>query len=308
MDLRRLEVFCKLMQTRSFSKTGQELELTQPTVSGHIKTLEQQIGLQLFDRHRRLVRPTSAAMVLYDYAQRILDLTSEAGFALERFRGRISGDLKLGGSTIPGTYILPGIIGRFHNVYPDTRIRLALGDTNQICDQVAKGDLELGVVGAAGSRPELTYDSIVEDEMVLIMPPGHPWAEIGRTVKIKELAMAPFVIREEGSGTRTAGLKALAQKNLPLEELNIVAEMGSTEAVRQAVKADLGVSIISWVAAADDVKSGLLAMAKVRGLDLKRQFYLATNPKRTRSPVCGAFLEYLKSEGRPKAALTKEGK
>jgi DNA-binding transcriptional LysR family regulator len=308
MDLRRLEVFCKLMQTRSFSKTGHELELTQPTVSGHIKTLEQQIGLQLFDRHRRLVRPTSAAMVLYDYAQRILDLTNEAGFALERFRGRISGDLKLGGSTIPGTYILPGIVGRFHRVYPDTRIRLALGDTNQICDQVANGDIEIGVVGAAGSRPELTYESFIEDEMVLIVPPGHPWAEIGRIVKIKELSTSPFVIREEGSGTRTTALKALAQKNLPFEELNIVAEMGSTEAVRQAVKADLGVSIISWVAAADDIKSGLLALAKVRGLDLRRQFYLVTNPKRTRSPVCGAFLEYLTSEGRPKAALTKEEK
>ncbi|MEW5723037.1 MAG: LysR family transcriptional regulator, partial [Thermodesulfobacteriota bacterium] len=146
MDLHRLEVFCKLMETGSFSRTGQELKLTQPTVSGHIKTLEQLIGLKLFDRHRRQVRPTNAAGVLYDYALRILALRDEAGYALEKFRGRIVGRLRLGGSTIPGTYILPPLIGRFRRLHEATFLTLVLGDTKGVAERVALGDLELGMV------------------------------------------------------------------------------------------------------------------------------------------------------------------
>jgi DNA-binding transcriptional LysR family regulator len=306
MDLHRLEVFCKLVDTGSFSKTARELDLTQPTVSGHIKTLEQTVGLQLFDRHKRQVRPTSAALVLYEYAKRMLDIRKEAGYALERFRGRISGRLTLGGSTIPGTYILPPAIGRFHRIYEETYLVLTLGDTAAITESVAKGDIEMGVVGAESENENLEFEPLIEDEMVLAVP-ARPtwkgWKEPSRALSPARLRSIPFILREQGSGTRKVMLKALAERDVKLEDLNVAAEMGSTESVRQAVKAGLGATILSRVAVAEDVEAGRVDVYNVQGLDLTRRFFLVTDRRRTRSPVCGAFIEFLRAEckagGRP---------
>lgn len=308
MDIRRLEVFVKLMETRSFSKTAQELHLTQPTVSGHIKTLEERVGLRLFDRHRRQVLPTSAAMVLLDYARQILDLRREAGFALELFQGRIRGRLCLGGSTIPGGYILPGLMGRFRGKYPQTYLSLVLGDTQGIVDQTAAGDVEIGMVGARVPNEALEYEPVVKDEMILVAPAGHPLAESNTGISVRDLARAPFIMREPGSGTRAVMLAALKKKGLDAGDLEVVAEMGSTEAVRQAVKAGLGVSILSRLAVADELKSKTLEAVRVKGLDLGREFFVVTHRKRTRSPVCSAFLEFLRKEGPASAAEPRKQK
>ncbi|MFH1137170.1 MAG: selenium metabolism-associated LysR family transcriptional regulator [Pseudomonadota bacterium] len=296
MDIRRLEVFCKLMETRSFSKTGQELNLTQPTISGHIKTLEQQLGLRLFDRHRRQVQPTSAAEVLFGYAVKILDLKEEAGFALERFQGRIGGPLRLGGSTIPGAYVLPGVMGRFRRNFKETYLTLVLGDTQEITRQVGEGDIELGVVGAKTESENLHFEPIMEDQMIVAVPSEHPWAASGAPITVAELTKEPFIIREPGSGTRLAMLAALESHGVNLVDLELVAEMGGTEAVRQAVKAGLGVSILSRVAIADELKYGLLTNIPVEGLDLSRRFYLVYNRRKTKSPVCNAFIEFLRRD------------
>lgn len=296
MDLRRLEVFSKLMETRSFSKTAKELRLTQPTVSGHIKSLEQQIGLQLFDRHKRQVRPTGAAVVLLDYARRILELRHEAGYALEKFRGKISGELKIGGSTIPGTYILPAAIGSFNRVYEETRLTLVLGDTRGIVESVARSDLEMGLVGDNEEREGVAFEPLLDDLMVLAVSPGHPWANLKKPIPVEKLVETPFIIREEGSGTRSTMLDMLADRGLSFHNLNIVAEMGSTESVRQAIKAGLGASIISLLAVSDDVNVDLIKIVKVKGLNLRRSFYIATNQGQTRSPVCNAFMEFLRAE------------
>ena len=212
MDLRRLEVFCTLMEKRSFSKTAGVLSLTQPTVSGHIKSLEQEIGLTLFDRHKRQVQPTSAAFVLLEYAQRILALRGEAGFALERFKGRIGGHLNLGGSTIPGAYILPAIIGKFHQLYPETHFHLILDDTVGIVNRVASGDIEAGVVGADLKREILVFEPLMDDEMILAAPPDYPFAKSRAAVSLRDLVTAPFIIREKGSGTRSTMLEAMAHQ------------------------------------------------------------------------------------------------
>ena len=226
MDIRRLEVFCKLMETRSFSKTGQELNLTQPTISGHIKTLEQQIGLRLFDRHRRQVQPTSAAEVLFSYAVKILELKEEAGFALERFQGRIGGPLRLGGSTIPGAYVLPGVMGRFRKIYADTYLTLILGDTQEITEQVREGDLELGVVGAKSESENLHFEPIMEDQMILVAPADHHWNDMDEPVRAEDLTKEPFIMREKGSGTRRTMLAALETQGVTLSDLDVAAENG----------------------------------------------------------------------------------
>ena len=298
MDIRRLEVFCKLMETGSFSRTAQELGLTQPTVSGHIKSLERDIGLQLFDRRRRQIVPTGAAEVLLGFALKILELRKEAGFALEKFRGRISGRLRMGGSTIPGAYILPALIGRFRRIHEDTQMSLVLGDTVEIAAQVAAGHLELGVVGAFSELEGLSYEPLLEDQMVLAAPTVRFPGESSRKLKVSDLVDRPFIIREEGSGTRTVMLRALAEHDLSLKDLNVVAEMGSTEAVRHSIKAGLGVSILSRVAVAEDVEAGHIEIIPVDGLDLKRSFFLVTDSLRSKSPLGEAFIEFLRNECR----------
>ena len=297
MDLRRLEVFSKLMAVRSFSRTAEELGLTQPTVSGHIKTLEEEIGLRLFDRYGRKVLPTSAAVVLLEYAQRMLELRVEAEYALDQFKGKMSGRLKLGGSTIPGGYILPVMISGFRKKYPEARLNLVLGDTQAIVNRVMGGEIEIGVVGARVAYDELEYTPLVQDEMVLVMQPDHPWAENHAPISVRDLASVPFVIREKGSGTRTAMLAALGAHQMGVNDLNVVAEMGSTESVLQGVKAGLGVSILSRLALAEEVRFHLVKVVPIPDLDLCRKFFVVAHKKRTRSPLCQTFLEYLISEG-----------
>jgi len=306
VDLRRLEVFVKMMATRSFSKTADELGLTQPTVSGHIKTLEEEIELRLFDRHRRQVLPTSAAFVLLDYAQKILELRTETLYALEQFQGRMTGRLRLGGSTIPGGYILPVLIGQFRRIYPGVSLKLLLGDTQGILYRIIEGDVEVGMVGAKMTLDDLEYEPLIEDEMVLAVPLEHPWAEPGIKIGVADLPAAPFIIREEGSGTRAAMLASLQKMGLGVGDLDVVAEMGSTEAVLQGIRSGLGVSILSRIALSPEIKCNQIKTVPVEGLNLRRPFYLVTHRKRSRSPLCTAFLEFLRQEGRKSAATLTE--
>jgi len=285
MDLRKLEVFCKLMETRSFSRTAEEISLRQPTVSGHIKTLEEEIGIRLFDRDGREVLPTSAAEVLYGYALRILDLRTEAGYALEQFMGRVGGQLKIGGSTIPGGYILPILMGKFHQRYQEAFLSLVLDDTKGIVERVLSGEIEIGVVGAEIGHENLEYRLLLQDELVLTVPPDHPWAATGVLLDVRDLTKTPFILREPGSGTRTTMLNALKRLNIGVQDLNVIAEMGSTEAVRH----------------------NLIKAVEVPGLNLKRQFYIVINNKRTRSPLCQVFLGYL-GKNIPESLQLQRGK
>jgi len=297
MDFRRLEVFVGLMETRSFSETAKKVLLRQPTVSGHIKTLEEEIGVRLFDRHGREVLPTSAAEVLYEYALKLLALRDEAVYALEQFMGRVRGHLKLGGSTIPGGYILPLLMGRFGKLYPEAFLSLLLDDTEGIVRRVLCGEIEIGLVGARLENEYLSFTPLIKDRLVLAAPPNQTFAPRGVLKDVRELTRLPFILREEGSGTRTTMVAALKKRGLDLSDLTAVAEMGSTEAVRQAVKAGLGVSILSRLAVAEDLRFGLIDVIDVEGLGLERDFYAVVHTRRTQSPLCRAFLAYLMEQG-----------
>src|SRR2546425_36356 len=208
MDLRRLEVFAKVAELGSFSRAAEALFLTQPTVSEHVQALEEELGVQLLDRLGRGATPTPAGELLLGYAQRILRLTHEARQAIDRFQGRMSGQLIVGGSTIPGEYILPALIGQFKGKYPDISISLRVGSA---------------AFGGAG-------------------------------------------------------------------------EMGSTRAVKQAVRAGVGIAMISKRAVEDECRARLLSCVKVRDLNVTRSFHLVTHRDRTRSPLAQAFLEFVESQ------------
>jgi DNA-binding transcriptional LysR family regulator len=292
MDLRRLEVFCKVYELKSFSRAGKACLLSQPTVSEHIRHLETHLDVRLFDRLGREVVPTRAGEILYNYARRMLNLKREARQTLARYRGKMSGDLELGGSTIPGQYILPSLIGRFREKFPNIFIKLVIADTMKIANMVLDGGLELGVVGAKIKNNKLQFKKLFYDELVLAVSPDHHWAKRS-AIRLEELSHAPFIMREQGSGTRMTMLEILEQAGLDAREFKAVAEMGSTDAIRQAIKAKVGVSILSRRAIADELQFERLCHIPVQGLSLTRHFYLVTHKKRSRSPLGQAFVDYL---------------
>jgi len=295
VDLRQLEIFVKVAEFGSFSKAAEALYLTQPTVSEHIRTLEDEVGVRLLDRLGRGAAVTRAGQLLLSYAQRMLALAREARQAMDGFQGRMSGELLIGASTIPGEYVLPAMIGRFKEKYPDISITLLIGDSQTAVDWVAEGRAELGVVGARLSHRGVDYKELMPDEVVVVVPGAHSWH--GRKqIALEELRSEPLLIRERGSGTRAALEAALAEAGMDLGSFRIVGEMGSTQAIKQAVKAGVGVSLVSKRAVEEECKSGLLWCLPVKDLKVTRSFHLATHKERSRSPLAEAFRLFLEAE------------
>jgi DNA-binding transcriptional LysR family regulator len=294
MDIRRLEVFCKVVELQSFTKAAEAALLSQPTVSEHIRALEEMLGEKLVDRLGREVLPTPAGRILYRYAQNIIRLRAEAIQALEKFKGNLAGHLMIGASTIPGTYILPQCIGSFKIKHPPIQITLKIGDTAEIAEGVLSGALEAGLIGSKWKDHRLESTEIFSDELGLTVFPEHPWAARS-VVQLKELGAKPFILREKGSGTRMVMEQILALQGFDLSRLLVVAEMGSTEAVRQGIKARIGVSILSQRAVAEDVQWGTLVVVPLADIQFSRPFYLVQRKNRQPSPLCLAFLEHLRS-------------
>jgi DNA-binding transcriptional LysR family regulator len=292
MDLWQLHIYSKVVEHRSFSKAGGAVHLSQPTVSSHIKYLEDHFNCRLVDRLSREVLPTRAGELLYQYAQRLLALKGEMENAMAEFLGCIKGPLVIGGSTIPGGYLLPSIVGGFKKAFPDVQLRLRIGDSAEITRAIVDGELEVGVVGARTSDPRLQQSKIMDDALRLVVPAQHPWA--GRSqVDLEDLRCMPLIIREAGSGTMETIQRAITVKGLTWGAFNIVAEMGSTEAIRQGIKAGIGLSILSVLAVEDELRDGTLSALNVGGLELERSFYLTHQRNRTLSPICQSFMAYL---------------
>jgi len=295
MDLWQLNIFCKVIENRSFSEAGRKIHLSQPTVSSHIKDLENHFGCRLIDRLSKEALPTKAGELLYTYARRLMAIKDEAETALAEFQGNIKGTLSIGGSTIPGVYLLPKLMGAFKRVHPAVKVSLLIGDTQKIIDEVLADNLEMGIVGAKTKDKRIVQDHVIDDQMGLVLACDHKW--VGQKhVTLNELRGEPFIVREQGSGTLESIQRNLAQSGSSLEEFNIVAEMGSTAAVIQGIKNQLGVSILSSIAVADEVRAGNLSTLAIKGLNLKRSFLLTRMRNRTASPLCQAFMGFIKSE------------
>ncbi|MBZ0168452.1 LysR family transcriptional regulator [Candidatus Methylomirabilis lanthanidiphila] len=292
MDLHVLDLFCRIVESGSFSKAADAMYLTQPTVSGHIKKLEKHVGVRLLDRLGHRATPTKAGDLLYRYAKRMLALRHEAQQAIDEFKGGLKGELILGASSIPGGYLLPPLIGPFRTRYPDISIVLKVSDSKAIIEAVIEGAYEVGAVGAQFDDGRLEYRTFAEDEMVLVVPPAHPWT-FRKSVNVKELPSQPFLIRERGSGTRKILEQALERRHLSVGTFKVIGEMGSNEAIRQAVKTGVGIAIISRLAVASDINCRELHAVPIAGLKLIRPFYLITHRHRSRSPICNAFLTFI---------------
>jgi len=294
MDIRKIEAFSKVYEHSSFSKAGKALYLSQPTISAHVASLEQELEIQLFDRIGRSVVPTKAGEVLYSHARKIFEASELAISELRKLQDRITGKLDIGGSTIPANYILPEILAKFWKKYPEVVMDLRIGDSEDIVTQVRENALMLGVVGAIFDSPDLHFEKIASDSLVLVMTPELYAAHQG--LAVEDLLQAlPWVMREEGSGTRVAMSESLSRFGLDINALRGVIIVRNAGAMAKCLAAGMGASITSAVTVHDELASGALVAVDLPGLQLERSFYVVFNKKRSLFPAATKLIEFLKS-------------
>jgi DNA-binding transcriptional LysR family regulator len=293
VDIRRLEVFCKVVDLGSFTRAAEAALLSQPSVSEHIRTLEEHYNEKLIDRLGRRAQPTHAGKILYQYARRIIQLKDEADQAIKQFQGNLSGKLAVGASTIPGAYLLPSLIEGFKSNYSSIELMLKISGTTAVVEEILKGTLELGLIGTMWKDQRVECEEMFSDELVLTVHPDHPWAQRS-SVYPGELLDTPFILREPGSGTRIEMTQGLKRAGVEPSHFQVVAEVGSNEAVRQGVRSRIGVAILSSLSVAEDVERGSLVTVPIEGLTMPRSFYLVQRRNRQLSPLATAFYNHLK--------------
>ncbi len=295
-DLRQLEIFKKVVDLGSFSKAADAVYLAQASVSERVATLENLVGTRLLDRLGREVIPTKAGELLYKHAVLLLDMKRTASLEMQDFLGLKRGNIYVGGSTVPGEYILPEVIKDFRKKYPNMVVNLTIADSREIETQVLAGALELGIVGSKNPHKRIHHNELWEDELVLAISANHPWSK-KREITLESLSREPFILRQMGSGTlkimddylRAGGIKGI-------ENMNIAACLGSSMAVKEGIKAGLGVSILSYRALKTELSAGILKTVKIKGLSMPRKFYLIRDKRRTLSPLSRAMMDFLLSK------------
>jgi DNA-binding transcriptional LysR family regulator len=294
MDTRQLGAFCEVVERRSFSDAAARLGVTQPAVSQQVRALEQRLGTQLLDRSGRRVEPTEAGLRLYRGAQRMLAFEEQLLKELGEPEGPLRGTLEIGASTGPAAIVLPLLLCEFQRDNLEVRVELSVSDTQSVVELVADRRLELGIVGAARRHRSVAFEPFFRDEVILVCPPGHPFA--GQTVELDELAKGPLILMQRGAGVRQMLEDELRKGGRKLRDLEVPLELGLQESVRSAVQAGYGVSFISRRAVESDLAAGTLAEARVRGLDLAREIWIARAAGRAGSAAAQAFVAFAREQ------------
>lgn len=292
MDIHHLRVFISVYKNKSFSKASKELYLTQPTVSEHIKTLENELKVKLFDRVGRTVLPTRDAEILYEQALEVIDKVSKLKESLDQIRKNPSGSVVIGTSSIPGTYIIPRILPEFRKRYPEILVHVKISDSKRVINEISDGQLLIGVTGTKFSISHCYFIPFMDDELVLV----DRNIVKGEEIEPEKLYDYPFILREEGSGTRREMERWLSQMKIKTESLRAVCILGSNDAVKEAVKRGLGVSILSIHSIRDDLECKKLRAVKIAGFKMKRTFYLVTHKKRTLPFLSQLLFNFLKDK------------
>ncbi len=259
---RRLQVFQTVARLLSFTKAAEELHMTQPAVTFQVRQLEEQYNTRLFDRTHNRISLTKAGRKVYESAVHIFELYAEMDNAVRELTGNVGGVLILGASSTIAEYMLPVLLGDFKKEYPDVSIRLKVSNSDGIVSQVENNTIDLGVVEAPVNNKNLVVEQCRTDELVLIVPPGHELASRDK-VSPKELINYPFICREEGSGTREVMLESMLADGGSAADLNIVMELGSLEAIKGAVEAGMGISVLSSATVVKELKLGSLVAIKL---------------------------------------------
>jgi DNA-binding transcriptional LysR family regulator len=274
ITIQQMEILIVLVETGSFTKAAGKFFLSQPSLTKQIQNLEESAGTRVVNRGSAGISLTPEGRILYDYARRILRLREDAKERIGRLAEQESGHIYVSASTIPATYILPRLLGSLKQTYPGMQVHIQTHDSEETLQIVLNDQAELGFIGKEPANRKLVVNSLWKDRLVLAVPVDHVLAG-NRAVTVEELAGFPFVVREQGSATRDIVddcLQRLFGTNL--SRFNVVCEMGSSEAVKEAILAGLGVSILSVFAVARELSQGLLTIVNISDCPMERYFYL----------------------------------
>ncbi len=291
VTVHQLRIFMAVADLRSFTRAAERLHLSQPAVSHQVKALAAAVGSHVFETVGRRVQPTEVGRLLYAHAGRILAEFEAADRAIDELHGLGRGVLRLSGDTTVGIYVLPDLLGAFKAAHPGVDVRLDVGNRDHVYQRIFDGEADFAVVGRLHERPAvpLTIQPFLPNELIAIVAPGHPLAT-ARRVSLERLAREPFIVREEGSGTRETADEALAQAPDPIR---IVMELASNGAIKRAVARGLGVAIVSRHSVSLELKLGLVVEVPVAGFPLHRQWHLVYPSGRRLGPIGTAFLEFV---------------
>jgi DNA-binding transcriptional LysR family regulator len=298
MTIRQLEVFLAIAHAQSFSRAAERIHLSQPTLSEHMKELEDELGVPLFIRHSRSVSLTEPGRVFEDYATRVVATLAAGRQAIAELDGLKRGSLVVGASTTPGTYVLPARIAKFREQYPGITVALRIGNSRAVEERVRDGEVDLAIIGGHVLGPsERCVAAGIVDELQLIVPPDYP-VRAG-SLPPARLARERMLIREEGSATRQAMERALRQAGVTLKP---AMELDHTETIKRAVMAGLGVAFVSRYAVEDEVRSGRLRILPVQRMKIRRHFHVIHDERRPLSASARAFTAFLEANGQEHGA------
>ena len=288
INFHHLRVFHAVARQLSYSRAAEQLYISQPALSRQVQELEKAIRAQVFHRQGKRIALTDAGRRVYDYAQRVLDLTDEMEQAVRELEDVSRGHLRLVASSTVGIYILPSFLGRFRQHYPEIEVSLQVSNSQQAAAALLQGDFHLGFISVGLEVPGLQWQTLAADELVVLAPPGHPLTR--RLATPQELCEQTILLREAGSGTRRCfeqEMERLGQKP------RRVLEMGSTEAIKRGVAAGLGVSALPRRSLTAEEAGGSLEPVMVEGLDLRRSLGILTRKGARLSPAALAFVAAL---------------
>lgn len=290
MSDRRLQVFHTVAGVLSFTRAAEILHMTQPAVTHQIRQLEEELNTRLFDRSNNRISLTAAGEHVLGYANRIIPLYKDMSDSVKSMTGKRAGLITLGASTTIAEYMLPGLLGDFRQSFPEVQIRLRVANTDAIVALVADNTIDLGVVEGEIDNHLLRVERCQQDELLLIMPPGHQLAD-RQSVTALELTAFEFIHREDGSGTRSVVERYLQENGVDEHALNRPFELGSTEAIKGAVQAGMGITLVSRATVSRELALGLLAAVPMNP-PLLRPFYFVRQRQRFSTSLMDELFQF----------------
>ncbi|MBU5467892.1 LysR family transcriptional regulator [Virgibacillus sp. MSJ-26] len=287
----QLQVFVTVAEKQNFSRTAEELHMTQPAVSQYIRTFEDNLGVRLLERTNKYVRLNQAGDIVYHHAKEIIGLYTKMERLVDDLTNKASGPLTIGASYTFGEYVIPRIIAKMKENYPEIKPSITIGNTAKIADLIMHHQLDVGIVeGHFKNEKQLKIEEFAEDYMVIVASPGHPLAKETKEITVKDLERQTWILRELGSGTREAAEKVFQRYDItPADILNF----SSTQSIKVAIEEGLGISLISKWALQKELKNGDLAVIDVKELPLTRRFSIVTSsPFQTKA--LQVFIELLR--------------
>lgn len=293
MNLKQLESFTLIIESRSFSQAAKKLFLTQPTISSHISLLEKELNTQLLIRTTKDVYPTEDGKKLYTYAKQILNIQNTI-FQEFNVKNDESNLLTLGASTIPEQYILPEVLPKYIRKNKN-ELKILQGDSSEVINKIINKEVEVGLVGTEIENSSLIFEPFYKDKLVVITPVNDKYKKMKEEgFHVSDLLKEPIIMREEGSGTRKEIREFLKAHNFNINNLNVIATLNSIEAIKKSVQNNMGISIVSNLAVEDFAKDNKILVFEFEEIDMYRNLYIVRNKEMYMSKCALKFIKFIR--------------